>query len=346
MRFIGNKTQLLDKIKSVVDKHVTDATTFCDIFSGTASVARYFKHWYKVYSNDLLYFSYCLQRGTVEASHKPLFDELNAILGIKNPISYFNDMSTRDMEALPENKRFFQNSYAPIGGRMYMTDSNALRIDFARNTVEAWKNQSVLTDDEYFYLVACIIEGIPFISNINGTYGSFSKTWDKRTSKVFQVIDLPVVENGKRNKSFNEHGADLLKKIHGDILYIDPPYNERQYLPNYHVLETAGKYDFPTLKGVTGQRANDYQRSDFCSRRTVVSAFEAILKNAEFKHIIFSYNTDGIMTIDEIEMVMKKYGIPKTFEINYVPYRRFKSQTTATKNDDLKEMLIYIRKEV
>ena len=100
------------------------------------------------------------------------------------------------------------------------------------------------------------------------------------------------------------------------------------------------------MKGVTGQRANVCQRSDFCSQRTVLSAFEAILKNAEFKHIIFSYNTDGIMTVDEIETVMKKYCISKTFEINYVPYRRFKSQTTATKNDELKEMLIYIRKDV
>ena len=331
MRFIGNKTQLLDQIKNVVDKHVADATTFCDIFSGTASVARYFKRWYRVYSNDLLYFSYCLQRGTVEASHKPSFDALKATLDIKNPISYFNSMATNAMEILPKDKRFFQNSYAPTGGRMYMTDSNALRIDFARNTVESWKSQNILTDDEYY---------------INGTYGSFSKTWDKRTNKVFQVIDLPVLENGKNNKSFNEYGAELLKKIHGDILYIDPPYNERQYLPNYHVLETAGKYDFPVLKGITGQRANDSQRSDFCSKRTVVSAFEAILKNADFKHIILSYNTDGIMTTDEIETVMKEYGIPKTFEINYVPYRRFKSQTKATRNNELKEMLIYIRKDI
>ncbi len=169
MRFIGNKTQLLDKIKSVVDKHVTDATTFCDIFSGTASVARYFKRWYKVYSNDLLYFSYCLQRGTVETPHKPSFDGLHATLNIQNPISYFNDMSTKDMEVLSEDRRFFQNNYAPTGGRMYMTDSNALRIDFARNTVEAWKEEGVLTDDEYFYLVAFIIEGIPFIPNIHGT---------------------------------------------------------------------------------------------------------------------------------------------------------------------------------
>lgn len=63
MRFIGCKALLLDNIKSVIDENAPDAKSFCDIFSGTATVARYFKQWYEVTSNDLLYFSYVLQRG-------------------------------------------------------------------------------------------------------------------------------------------------------------------------------------------------------------------------------------------------------------------------------------------
>lgn len=346
MRFIGNKTQLLEQIKEVVDRHAPDAVSFCDIFSGTASVARFFKQWYQVYSNDLLYFSYCLQRGTIEASEKPCFETLSSKLGISDPIQYFNEMQTEKMEALPQEKRFFQNNYAPIGGRMYITDSNALRIDFARNTIEDWHNNELLNDDEYFYLVASVVEGIPFVSNIAGTYGAFNKTWDVRSNKLFVLIDLPVVCNGRDNLSFNKDGATLLNEICGDILYIDPPYNERQYLPNYHVLETAAKYDFPTLRGKTGQRPYEAQRSDFCSKKKVVSAFEALISNAKFKHIILSYNTDGIMTLEEIESVMKKYGVPSTFEVNYIPYRRFKSRSDATRTEELKEMLIYIQKEV
>ena len=195
MRYIGCKTNLLENIKEVVDKHTTNATSFCDIFSGTASVARYFKQWYEVYSNDLLYFSYCLQRGSVEIEKKPTFNSLKKALGIQNPITYFNLMDTDEMELLPQQKRFFQNNYAPIGSRMYITDSNALRIDFARNTIEEWNSNGLLSKDEYFYLIACIIEGIPFVSNIAGTYGAFHKTWDKRAYKLFELFDLPVIEN-------------------------------------------------------------------------------------------------------------------------------------------------------
>ena len=209
MRFIGNKTQLLENIKEVVDKHVTDAHSFCDIFSGTASVARYFKQWYEVYSNDLLYFSYCLQRATIENPDKPSFAALSKGTGIQDPISYFNDMSTENMESLPTEKRFFQNNYAPTGGRMYITDSNALRIDFARNTIESWNQAGLLSQDEYYYLVASVIEGIPFVSNIAGTYGAFNKTWDIRSNKLFVLIDLPVFNNGMNNKSYNEGGVNF-----------------------------------------------------------------------------------------------------------------------------------------
>jgi len=346
MRFIGNKTQLLENIKEVVDRHAPDANSFCDIFSGTASVSRFFKQWYEIYSNDLLYFSYCLQRGTIENPSKPCFKKLFQETGISDPIKYFNDMPTESMETLPKEKRFFQNNYSPLGGRMYITDSNALRIDFSRNTIDNWHNLSLLTDDEYFYLVACVVEGIPFVSNIAGTYGAFNKAWDIRSHKLFVLIDLPVINNGKSNRSYNKDGALLLQEIRGDILYIDPPYNERQYLPNYHVLETAAKYDFPILRGVTGQRPYEMQRSDFCSKKTVVPAFDVLLANAKFKHIILSYNTDGIMALEEIEATMKKHGIPATYEVNFIPYRRFKSRSIATRTEDLKEMLIYIQKEV
>lgn len=345
MRFIGCKNLLLDNIKEVVDRHAPDAKSFCDIFSGTASVARFFKQFYEIYSNDLLYFSYCLQRATIENDAIPSFQRLRAELNISNPVEYLNSRSLEDLESLPDEARFFQNNYAPKGGRMYITDINALRIDYARNSIEQWREKGLLSDDEYYYLVAGVVEGIPFVSNIAGTYGAFNKNWDVRSNKVFQLVALPVVSNGKNNKCFNEDGVQLLTKISGDVLYIDPPYNERQYLPNYHVLETAAKYDNPTLRGVTGQRPYEGQKSAFCSRSTVVAAFESLVKNARFKHLILSYNTDGIMPVADIESVMKTYGKPETFEITYIPYRRFKSRSNVTRTEDLKEMLVYVEKE-
>lgn len=343
MRFIGCKTLLLDNIKQVIDENVKGAESFCDIFSGTSTVARYFKRWYQVYSNDLLYFSYVLQRGTIQNDKLPAFKKLNKIKNIKDPIDYFNTLSNSDMENLPQEKRFFQNNYAPTGGRMYVNDENALRIDYARITVEDWHNEGLIDDDEYFYLVACIVEGIPFVSNTSGTYGAFHKEWERRSYKKYELYRLDVYQNGKKNKCYNQDGVELIKKIKGDILYIDPPYNGRQYLPNYHVLETAAKYDYPEVRGVTAQRPYENNKSDFCLKTKVTQAFEELIKNANFKHIILSYSTDGLMKVEDIESIMKKYGKAETFKIYWIPYRRYKSRAQGDK-EELKEMLVYIEK--
>lgn len=343
MRYIGCKTLLLDNIKTVIDENAPNAQSLCDVFSGTATVARYFKKWYEVYSNDLLYFSYVLQRGTIENDSVPKFEKLKKAVSIQDPIEYFNSMDVVDMEILDHDRRFFQNTYAPTGGRMYVTDENALRIDFARNTVEDWYKSGHLTDDEYYYLVACVVEGVPFVSNTSGTYGAYHKDWERRSYKKYEVFRLDVNTNGKKNKSYNCDGVELLKHIKGDILYIDPPYNGRQYLPNYHVLETAAIYDFPEVRGVTGQRPYENKKSDFCLKTKVVSAFDKLINNAEFRHIILSYSTDGLMSVSEIEEVMKRYGKESTFKIYEIPYRRYKSRN-AMLTEQLKELLVYIEK--
>ena len=343
MRFIGCKTLLLDNIKEVIDEKAPDAKTLCDVFSGTSTVARFFKQWYEVYSNDILYFSYVLQRGTIEVDKIPTFDRLKQRRQIVDPINYFNELSVKEMEALPIERRFFQNTYAPTGGRMYVNDENALRIDFARNYIEDWKKEGILSDDEYFYLLACIVEGIPFVSNISGTYGAFHKTWEKRSYKKYELFRLNIISNGRNNRCFNMNGAQMLQEVSGDILYIDPPYNNRQYLPNYHVLETAAKYDYPQIRGVTAQRPYGNSRSNFCLKTEAVRAFEELLAIAKFKHIILSYSTEGLMSCEEIERVMKKYGKPDTFQIYWIPYRRYKSREQG-KKEQLKEMLVYIER--
>jgi len=52
MRFIGCKTQLLGNIESVIkDNSNGHEHLFCDLFSGTGSVARHFKPKYEIHPN-------------------------------------------------------------------------------------------------------------------------------------------------------------------------------------------------------------------------------------------------------------------------------------------------------
>ena len=49
------------------------------------------------------------------------------------------------------------------------------------------------------------------------------------------------------------------------------------------------------------------------------------------------------MSCEEIERVMKKYGKSDTFQIYWIPYRRYKSREQG-KKEQLKEMLVYIER--
>jgi adenine-specific DNA-methyltransferase len=336
MRYIGSKKLLLGDIERVIDENINSAESFCDIFSGTVCVGNYFKKKYKITTNDLLYFSYCIQKSVIENNEIPKFKKLEF-----NPIEYFNSLTPDKLNNLPHEQRFCVNNFSPAGGRMYLSEKNALKTDYIRNTIENWRGECLINDSEYYYLIAVLIEAIPFVSNISGTYGAYNKFWDKRSLKDLILKELEISDNGQDNKAFNLDGNELIKQISGDILYIDPPYNKRQYSSNYHLLETVAKYDFPTLKGVTGLRENEV-KSDYCKKNSVLNSFEDLIKNAKFKHIIMSYNTEGLMGVNDIEKVLRTYG--KNYKMYEIDYRRFKSRDKCTQQGGLKELIFYIRK--
>lgn len=346
MRFIGGKTLLLSQIKQVIQEN-TDGTerVFCDIFSGTGTVARYFKPDYEILSNDLLHFSYVIQKATIENNSAPKFAKLKQI-GILDPFAFLEETRISDSQINPD-EFFITRHYSPNEecDRMYLSPPNAKRIDFIRNTIESWKTAGLLNENEYYYLLAGLIEGVPFVSNITGTYGAYLKQWDKRAYKDFSMIRLEVVDNGYQNHCYNRDSNQLIREIEGDILYLDPPYNSRQYAPNYHLLETISRYDRPQISGVTGMRPYEDQKSSFCVKSQVSEAFEELVDRAKFDHLVLSYSTEGLMSAQEIERVLKKRGLESSYRRYDIPYKKYKSKIPSEENE-LKEYIFYVRKKI
>ena len=343
MRYIGNKSNLLKDINKVIkEKCNGNEKVFCDLFSGTSSVARFFKNRYKIISNDILYLSYVLQKATIENNEIPSFEKIKKKLKTENILDY---LETTDIKKKKYNT-FIHDNYSPneTCERMYLTSENAKRIDYIRNTIEKWKNQKLINESEYFYLLASLIEGVPYISNITGTYGAYLKDWDKRALNKFEMIRLNVVDNKEENECYRENANELIKKITGDILYIDPPYNSRQYLPNYHLLETIARYDKPDIKGKTGIRTYNEEKSNYCIKAKVYSELEELICNAKFRHIIMSYNQEGILKKEEIKHILQKYGEKNTYKLYKIPYKQYQNKLTK-KIEQHYEYIFYIKKD-
>lgn len=344
MRYIGSKVNLLRDIERVINENINEKQfTLCDLFSGTSIVSEYFKKDYEITSNDLMYFSYVIQRAKIENNTIPKFEKLKKI-GIIDPISYLEEKVLLE-EDIEDCKYFITQNYSPYknSSRMYLSIENAMRVDYIRQQLEIWLKENLLNESEYFYLLACLIESVPYVSNITGTYGAYLKSWDKRALAKLTLKKIDVWSNGKDNKSYNMDSNTLIRNISGDILYLDPPYNNRQYLPNYHLLETIAKYDYPEIYGKTGLRPYDDEKSLFCNKSKVYDTFEELIKNSKFKYIVISYSTDGLLSINEIEGILKKYGKPETYKLYKIPYRKYKSKQKQESNE-LSELIFFIEK--
>lgn len=340
MRFIGGKTLIISYIIELIKEKTIDVKSISDVFAGSGVVSREFKNLgYDVVSNDLMYFSYVLLRGTVGINSKLEFKNL----GISDPIAYLNNINLENMNLDLADCFIYQN-YSPNGGRMYFTEENALRIDFIRIQIEKWYEASMINEDEYFYLLTCLIEAVPFVSNITGVYGAYLKHWDKRALNNLELKNVGLSINNSVGEAYNEDSNKLIENIKTDLAYFDPPYNQRQYLPNYHVLETIAKYDNPEIRGVTGLRDYSEQKSNYCRKDSVLSAFDDLIKKTNSRYIILSYNTEGLLSHDEIISILKKYGKKETMDYKFIDYRRYKNAQTK-KDKSLKEVLYLIEKE-
>jgi adenine-specific DNA-methyltransferase len=327
MRYIGGKSLILDKILQTIEENTTDVKKIIDAFSGSGICATTFKEkGFSTISNDFLYFSYVLNRGTIDLNLEPSF------LGLGfDPIEYLNNLTLEQAEIDLKDCFIYQNySLHDDCQRMYFQEKNAIKIDIIRITIENWKTNNKITEDEYFYLLSCLINAVPYVSNITGVYGAYLKAWDIRTYNDL-VLKKPSIIGGSPCTSYNLKINDLLEIEEADLLYADPPYNSRQYLPNYHVLETIAKYDNPSIKGVTGMRDYSNQKSDFCIKAKVSTAFEELISKAKVRYVLISYNNESLLSTEELSNICKKYAKENTFKLIEFNYRRYKSHDVADK---------------
>lgn len=317
MNYIGSKYSLLDFLEAAIEE-VTGykdggGYVFGDLFAGTGIVGQTYKaKGWTVIANDIQYYSYALNKHLIEN------------------VPDMDDSLLEALNALPPVKGFIYNNYC-LGsgsGRNYFTDENGMKCDAVRLEIERLHTSGEIDDHLYFYYLASLVNSIDKYANTASVYGAFLKHIKKSAQKEFKLELLPVIP-GRAGRVYNEDINGLVKRVSGDVLYLDPPYNARQYSSNYHVLETIARYDNPHLSGVTGLRDSSGQKSSFCSKRTVAETFDDLVKNARFKYIFLSYNNEGLMSLDTIREIMSRYGEYSFFTKDY---KRFKADRNENRN--------------
>ncbi len=330
MRYYGCKTKLLNFIeKSVKELELYDGARFFDIFTGTTTVAQHFKKMgYTVIANDNLEFCYALSKSYIELNEPPKFRKLKKIVSTQ-PGAQTHEKVINYLNSVTPIEGFIYKNYCPGGtkkSRTYFSDRNGQRVDAIRTIIEDWKRAGLISELEYYYLITALIEAVNLVANVAGTYAACLKTWDKRALKPLALTSPEIIPSKKSNKAFKMDANEIIKKISTDVLYLDPPYNARQFASNYFLLELIAEGWFnngPEInpKGKTGVYFDKSKKSLYSQKSTAPDVFADLVEKARARHIVLSYNNEGIIPEKFIKKTLSKRGKLMCYEQGHKRYR-------------------------
>lgn len=316
-RYIGSKTSLLSNIDDVISKYFRNQTfTLADIFSGTGIVAEYFyEKGNKIIANDILYSNYVsymtwLSNGSFD---KEKVDKL---------IEKYSNINPNTLK---------ENYFSETFGNKYFHNNDAKIIGYIREDLESKKKD--LTEREYYIVLSSLIYETDKIANTCGHFESFlnkvpiEKGVKLRKPEIFESKD-------NKNEIYCMDANELAKSIKADIVYIDPPYNARQYVNFYHVLENLARWEKPTeLEGNSMKFKRNHLKSDYSKSKAPV-VFKDLIDNLNTKLIVVSYNntynarsgaSNNKISEEQLLDILKSKGKVTRYEIKYKAFNAGKT---------------------
>jgi adenine-specific DNA-methyltransferase len=322
MNYIGSKLRLADFIIQAVSARVPrlEDKVFAEPFGGTGIIARQLKTKVKqLIVNDIEQYSFVLLRNYI-GNHQPLAEG-------QQRLDFLNGLSGKS--------GFIHQNYCSPAARLYFSDENGTRIDAIRMQIEAWN--PTISEDMYYFLLASLLEAADKVANTASVYGAFLKKLKRSAQKKIILKGAHFATTAQAHEVYHTDANHLITQIKGDILYLDPPYNARQYGANYHLLNTIAIYQPFEPKGKTG--LPDYYKSDYCRKNKVADAFEKLISTADFPYIFVSYNNEGLMPLSQMKAIMEKYG---DYELVQRKWQRFKADTNQNRNHTADNTLEYL----
>lgn len=312
-RYLGNKYKLLDFIKSTIASECQGINTVADIFAGTGSVASAFTD-KKLITNDILYFNYICHVAWF-GSQKYNEPKIEAL------VCYYN-------LAQPQEENYMSENFSDT----FFSAADCRKIGFIREDIEKRYNAGEINARERAILITSLLYAMDKIANTCGHYDAYIKgaTFEKHLELA---LPLASNENNKNNQCYNEDANRLVERIEADLVYIDPPYNSRQYCDAYHLLENVARWEKPAVTGVALKMDRRKLKSDYCTS-SAAKAFEDLVSKIKAKYILLSYNnmaekgngrSNAKISDDDIMRILSRKGKVKVFSEKYKAFSAGKS---------------------
>lgn len=332
IKYLGSKKEMLVHIDKAIDG--LELRKVVDCFAGSTRVGQYFKNrGLSVVSNDIniwsLVFAECFLKNKKPKKHyEPLIDELNSLKPINGWFTKTYGGKNINGESVQEDgkKRIWQ---------VHVTK----KLDAIRKKIEEWKSEGKISKIEESVLLTSLILALDKVDSTLGHQVAYLKNWSERSYKPL-ILEVPNFKVGKsKYEVYSDDANTISKKIKADLYYFDPPYGSNndlmpssrvRYGQYYHIWKTIILNDKPDIVGKVNRRADcdvigsysvfeDY-RTDENGKFLAQTAIEELFKNANSRYILFSYNNNSRVPIENIIQFIKESGW--NFKINKIDYKK------------------------
>jgi adenine-specific DNA-methyltransferase len=297
----------------VVERECRDVESVADIFAGTGAVASAFAD-KRLITNDNLYSNYIC--------HLAWFSPQTYSKGtIERLVSRYNSVN-------PTADNYMSETF----GDTFFSRTDCRKIGCIREDIETRFSLGEINERERALLITSLLYAADKIANTCGHYDAYRQGVEYERHLELSV-PIPETRLNTENACFNEDANELISRITADLVYIDPPYNSRQYCDAYHLLENLARWDKPAVKGVARKMDRSALKSDYCTNKAA-AAFEKLIERVNARYILLSYNnmaqkgndrSNAKISDADIMRVLSAKGEVKVFTQNYKPFSAGKS---------------------
>lgn len=315
MRYLGSKTLLVEKIYDLIDIK-EKGMVFCDPFGGIGTVGAFMKQaGFCVISGDLLTFAHYFQKALIENNQIPGFN------GIGGRVQAEEELNN----ALSKEGWFIEEYSCK---RLFFSRENAGRIQADIDLLWKWRQEMRITEGEYAFLAASLINAMDKVANTAGTYYAHLKELYRKAGKPYRFTFLNPAAGSQMCRCYLEDANELVKNRECQVLYLDPPYNERDYGRYYHLPETIARGVIPTPAGKSGIYVSGQIKSQYAQKRKVQDAFSKLINDCRCEQILFHYTDNGLLDIEEARAILKLKGRVEEFYFDCKGYHTIQNSET------------------
>jgi len=307
IKYLGSKRLLVNDIYAIISG--PGITSVADIFSGTARVGQHFKkNGLRVVSSDITRYAKVIADCYVKADRETYYDDAKLLVDEYNSSS--DTLSGYFTETFCVKSRFFH-------------PNNGERIDYIREDLERKSLDPVLKN----VMLTSLMDAADKVDSTCGLQMAYLKQYAKRASKKL-FLKVPELTNASAHgdcEVFQCDASEMPLKLIGensvDAVYLDPPYNAHSYLANYHIWESLCLWDKPEVYGIACKRVDVKDRkSPYNFKKTAIAALDNLVQSFQVKKIVVSFNDEGFINKDDMELILGKKGNVTIIEKDYKRY--------------------------